>query len=212
MPPPFPLNDSHHITCLPPSYPLPHLRQRPQASTTTRDAARQDSPFSTYPTMHLHVYHPTPHNIDKTWTGAITVYNYLIKNPSERDRLRTEVSLHHPHEPITVTIWHKCLSGQLRLSNLDSDSTFYRHIESCLRWELQNLKFLTYYDPFSQGTTWNNNPTTHTQQRSCPAIVWVNPGPPQLKPDKDEVSTQSSATRRGSVLTSLTAPSTIHAY
>lgn len=141
--------------------------------------------------MRAHIYHPLPDGTDRTWTGAIQVYNHLLQDERERNRLRREVNTLDPHEPISVIIWHSCLPGRLRLSNLDSGETFERHIKACLQWEYDSLNYLRYYEPFSQGTTWNNDPTAQSPRRSHPAFIWLTRSPRQpLAFYRDSVSTQ----------------------
>src|ERR1700729_3212296 len=85
--------------------------------------------------MRQYPYHPLPRGIDAYWTRPIELYEYLLRTPSERERIRREICQLVPNEPFIARIYHPCLRGMLTYSTVDNDDAFIRRIMACREYE-----------------------------------------------------------------------------
>jgi hypothetical protein len=110
--------------------------------------------------MRQYLYQPRPYGIDRTWTSATEVYQYLIAHESERARIRTEVERLDPGQPFTILIIHHCLPGYLKLSTVDSDYAFLLNIERFLSAEQRGWPVVDSSTPLPPSLLHNLQATT----------------------------------------------------
>ena len=86
--------------------------------------------------MRTYTYNPRPNGVDALWERPIELYDHLLSNRSERDRIRQEIRNHLPGELFIARIWHPCLGGMLKYSTIEDDDAFVRRITNCREYEI----------------------------------------------------------------------------